>query len=273
MKDELFDVTGKVVVVTGAGGVLMGELAVGLARRGGRVVAVGRTRSKLGATVARVMAAGGEAMAVEADVCERAALERARDEVGARLGRVDVLINGAGGNLREATAGADRAFFDLPAEALRAVMDVNVMGSVLPSQVFGGMMAERGEGVIVNVSSMASFQPLTRVVGYSAAKAALNNFTQWLAVHLATTCSPRIRVNAVAPGFFLTEQNRFLLSRAEDGGWTERGRQILDHTPMGRLGEPDDLVGTVVWLVSGASGFVTGVVVPVDGGFSAFSGV
>jgi NAD(P)-dependent dehydrogenase (short-subunit alcohol dehydrogenase family) len=148
-----------------------------------------------------------------------------------------------------------------------------MMGTIIPSQVFGRLMAERGEGVVLNVSSMSAIRPLTRVVGYSAAKAGINSFTQWLAVHLATEYSPRIRVNAIAPGFFLTEQNRFLLTDRETGGLTARGTSIIAHTPMGRFGEPEDLLGTLLWLLSPASGFVTGIVVPVDGGFSAFGGV
>jgi NAD(P)-dependent dehydrogenase (short-subunit alcohol dehydrogenase family) len=165
------------------------------------------------------------------------------------------------------------SFFDIPADALRFVIDLNLLGTVMPSQVFGKRMARKGEGVILNISSMNSFRPLTKIVGYSAAKAAINNFTQWLAVHLAQNASPRIRVNAIAPGFFETAQNKFLLREEKTGELTARGKQIVGHTPMGRFGEPEDLLGTLVWLVSPASAFVTGVVVPVDGGFSAFSGV
>jgi NAD(P)-dependent dehydrogenase (short-subunit alcohol dehydrogenase family) len=227
-----------------------------------------------GRSVADAIArAGGEAELVEANVLDPASLRRAADEVMAAYGRVDILVNGAGGNKPEATTGPDRLFFDLPPDALRMVMDLNLMGSILPSQVFGRIMAAQGEGVILNVSSMNSYRPLTRIVGYSAAKAAINNFTQWLAVHLAQTCSPRIRVNAIAPGFFLTEQNRFLLTSEKDGSLTERGRQIVAHTPMARFGAPEDLLGAAIWLLSPASAFVTGVVVPVDGGFSAYSGV
>ncbi len=268
-----FDIRDQVAFLTGAGGVLIGGLAQALGRRGARVVVADRNPDRAAAMVAAIQQDGGEAMAVTADVLDSASMQRAVDQVRQCWGRVDMLVNGAGGNQPEATTGPTRTFFDLPPEALRQVMDLNLMGSVIPSQVVGRWMAERGEGVILNVSSMNAYRPLTRIVGYSAAKAAINNFTQWLAVHLAQTCSPRIRVNALAPGFFLTEQNRFLLTKPEDGSLTERGQQILAHTPMGRFGHPDDIVGTSLWLLSPASAFVTGVVVPVDGGFSAYSGV
>jgi NAD(P)-dependent dehydrogenase (short-subunit alcohol dehydrogenase family) len=186
---------------------------------------------------------------------------------------VDILINGAGGNKKEATTTPNLRFFDLPPDAVQWVFSLNFLGTLLPSQVFGQLMAEQGEGVILNVSSMNAFRPLTRIPAYSAAKAAVSNFTQWLAVHMAQEYSPDIRVNALAPGFFLTEQNRFLLTDEATGNLTPRGKTIIDHTPMARFGNPEDLVGTTLWLLSPASGFVTGVVVPVDGGFSAFSGV
>jgi len=186
---------------------------------------------------------------------------------------VDVLVNGAGGNRKEATCvPPESLFFDLPADAVRWVFELNCLGTMLPSQVFGRAMADAGEGVIVNISSMNAFRPLTRIAAYSAAKAAVSNFTQWLATYMAQNHSERIRVNAIAPGFFLTEQNRFLLEDA-DGTPTARGRQIIDHTPMARYGQPDELIGTLVWLISDAARFVTGIVVPVDGGFSAYSGV
>ena len=184
----------------------------------------------------------------------------------------NILINGAGGNKKEATTGPDMSFFDIPADALRFVIDLNLTGSVLPSQVFGKMMAEQGSGSILNTSSMNSFTPLTKIIGYSAAKAAINNFTQWLAVHIAQNYSANVRVNAIAPGFFETAQNKFLL-RNEDESLTPRGQQIIDHTPAGRYGEPEDLLSTMIWLLGPQSRFVTGIVVPIDGGFSAFSGV
>ncbi|MFN3763434.1 MAG: SDR family oxidoreductase, partial [Anaerolineae bacterium] len=185
----------------------------------------------------------------------------------------DILVNLTGGNVPEATVGPDRPFFDLPPEALERVVALNLFGgAVLPCQVFAQQMVEKGEGVIINIASMAALRPLTRVVGYAAAKAAVVNFTQWLAVHLAQEYSPRIRVNAIAPGFFLTRQNRYLLLD-EGGNLTPRGQAILAHTPMGRFGAPEDLIGTVVWLASPASRFVTGAVIPVDGGFNAYAGV
>ena len=183
------------------------------------------------------------------------------------------MINGAGGNKKEATTSPDMSFFDLPSEAIRFVFDLNFLGTLLPTQVFGREMAESGAGIILNVSSMNAFRPLTKIAAYSAAKAAVSNFTQWLAVHVCRNYSTEIRVNAIAPGFFLTEQNRFLLTDEGTGELTARGKTIVDHTPMGRFGQAEDLIGTVIWLLSDASKFVTGVVVPVDGGFSAFSGV
>jgi NAD(P)-dependent dehydrogenase (short-subunit alcohol dehydrogenase family) len=215
----------------------------------------------------------GRASIVYADVLQPETLAQAADTIGQTLGPVDALINAAGGNRPEATTTAERSFFDLPPEALRVVTDLNLLGTILPSQAFGRQMAERGEGVILNVTSMSAFRPLTRIAGYSAAKAAVSNFTQWLAVHMAQSYSPRIRVNALAPGFFMTEQNRFLLTDAATGELTPRGQSILAHTPMGRFGAPEDLLGAMLWLLSPASAFVTGIVVPIDGGFSAFSGV
>lgn len=272
-RDPLFDVAGQVVVVTGAGGVLAGALARELGTRGARVVVLDRSAERGQASANAITGAGGEAMALVADVLDPASLHAAAEAVQRSFGRVDALINGAGGNRPDATTGPDRSFFDLPPEALRAVLDLNLMGSILPSQVFGRRIAEAGSGAILNISSMNASRPLTRIVGYSSAKAAINNFTQWLAVYLAQTCSPRIRVNALAPGFFETEQNRFLLRREGDGALTERGQQIIAHTPMGRFGAPQDLFGAALWLLSPSAAFVTGIVVPVDGGFSAYSGV
>jgi NAD(P)-dependent dehydrogenase (short-subunit alcohol dehydrogenase family) len=215
----------------------------------------------------------GCATVVYADVLEPETLARAGETIRAEFGPVDTLINAAGGNDPRATTSADLSFFDVPPDAFRFVSDLNLLGTVLPCQVFGRGMAERGGGVILNVSSMSAFRPLTRIPAYSAAKAAVSSFTQWLAVHVAQEYSPAIRVNALAPGFFLTEQNRFLLTDEDTGELTPRGRQIIDHTPMARFGDPGDLLGTVLWLLSPASSFVTGIVVPVDGGFSAYCGV
>lgn len=221
----------------------------------------------------RIETGAERVLVVAGDVLKPEPLEAARKQIVDRFGKVDALINTAGGNKPEATAGPDRSFFDLKDDALRFVVDLNLMGTILPSRIFGKQMAEQGEGIILNVSSMAATRPLTRVVGYSASKAAVTNFTQWLAVHLAQEYSANIRVNAVAPGFFLTEQNRYLLTDRESGQLTARGQSILAHTPMNRFGQPEDLIGAVLWLLSPLSAFVTGVVLPIDGGFSAFSGV
>lgn len=212
-------------------------------------------------------------MHVYGDVLNPESLQRANETIQAEFGIVDILINAAGGNHPAATTKPDLSFFDLPLDALRHVGDLNLLGTILPCQVFARGMAERGDGVILNVSSMNAFRPLTRIPAYSAAKAAVNNFTQWLAVHMAQNYSPRIRVNAIAPGFFLTEQNRFLLTDKVTGQLTTRGQTILTHTPMNRFGTPEDLLGATLWLISPAASFVTGVVIPIDGGFSAFSGV
>lgn len=270
--DSRFCVAGKVAVVTGGGGILGRHMAAELAARGAKVVIADLALAPAEDAVQSIRASGGEAMAVTCNVLDRAAVEAAARQVLGTYRRVDILVNGAGGNTKEATTSPNTAFFDLPPEALRSVIDLNLIGTVIPSQVFGHIMAEQKQGVIVNISSMNSFRPLTRIVGYSAAKAAVNNFTQWLATHIARNYAPAVRVNAIAPGFFETAQNRFLL-RDEKEDLTGRGRQILEHTPMGRFGRPDDLLGTLIWLVSPASAFVTGVVVPVDGGFSAYSGV
>lgn len=214
----------------------------------------------------------GKYMVVYGDVLNREVLETAVQQVVAAYGRIDILINAAGGNHPKATTNAETSFFDLPKEALGFVFDLNIMGTIMPSQIIGKQMAEQGEGVILNISSMNAFRPLTRIPAYSAAKAGVSNFTQWLAVHIAQEYSPRIRVNAIAPGFFVGNQNRALLYN-DDGSLTARGQQIIDHTPMGRFGNSDELLGTVLWLLSPAAQFVSGIIVPVDGGFSAYSGV
>jgi NAD(P)-dependent dehydrogenase (short-subunit alcohol dehydrogenase family) len=240
-----------------------------LAESGAKVVVLD-VRSDAAESLAAEL--GNGAIGLFCDVMERTSVEAAARAVMEMFGRVDILINGAGGNRPQATTGPQQPFFDLPVEALRWVLDLNLMGTVLPSQVFGKIMAQQGEGVIINISSMNAFRPLTRIPAYSAAKAAVSNFTQWLAVHMAQEYSPNIRVNAIAPGFFVGEQNRALLLN-EDGSLTPRGQQILAHTPMRRFGVPEDLLGALLWLVSPAASFVTGVVIPIDGGFSAFSGV
>jgi NAD(P)-dependent dehydrogenase (short-subunit alcohol dehydrogenase family) len=268
-----YDFSGRTIVVTGATGVLGGEIACALVGCGANVAMLDRNLDPARGLLDLMGPGAARAVVVAGDVLDRDSLERASDEVLKHFDHVDGLVNAAGGNRPEATTSDERAFFDLPAETLRWVADLNLLGTVLPSQVFGRGMARRGEGVILNLSSMSALRPLTRVVGYSAAKAGVSNFTQWLAVHMAQQYSPRIRVNAVAPGFFLTRQNRFLLTDEASGELTPRGQSIIAHTPMGRFGQPEDLLGAVLWLLSPASGFVTGIVLPVDGGFSAYGGV
>jgi len=251
---------------------LCSTIAEGLCGRGVRLVILDLDQDKAEKALGEVCRAGGEGLAIKANVLRREDLQDAMEQALSAYGRVDYLINGAGGNHPKATTGPELPFFDLPEEAVRFVFDLNFVGTLLASQVFGKVMAQQGEGVILNLASMNAIRPLTRIPAYSAAKAAVANFTQWLAVHMAQEYSPRIRVVALAPGFFLTEQNRFLLME-EGGELTDRGRTIIEHTPMARFGEPSDLVGAVRWLLSPEAAFVTGVVIPVDGGFSAFSGV
>jgi NAD(P)-dependent dehydrogenase (short-subunit alcohol dehydrogenase family) len=269
---KLYDFTGRVFIVTGGTGVLCSTMAKALVGCGANVAILARSREK-GDAVTSALEGPGRAITVLGDVLQPGTLESAAREVLNELGRIDGLINGAGGNTPQAMTRPELSFFNLPEEALRYVFDLNMLGTILPCQVFGRQMAEQGEGVILNLSSMAALRPMTRVIGYSAAKAGINNFTQWLAVHLAKEYSPKLRVNAVAPGFFLGEQNRNLLIDVTTGKLTPRGESIIAHTPMGRFGEPEDLLGAVLWLLSPASAFVTGIVVPVDGGFSAFGGV
>ncbi len=271
--EKLFDLSGQVAVVTGGGGVLCGAMSRALGLLGVKVAVLDLLEQAAQKVAGEIVAQGGEATGVQCDVLDRASLEAACAGVLDHFGRVDVLINGAGGNKKQATTSPDMSFFDLPPDAVRGVFDLNFLGVLLPSQAFGKLMAEQGTGCILNVSSMNASRPLTRIPAYSAAKAAVSNFTQWLAVHVAQEYSPNIRVNGIAPGFFLTEQNRFLLTGETSGELTARGRTIIEHTPVGRFGDPGDLLGTVIWLLSPAASFVTGVVVPVDGGFSAFSGV
>jgi NAD(P)-dependent dehydrogenase (short-subunit alcohol dehydrogenase family) len=273
MPDSLFDVRGQVAVVTGGTGVLGAALAGGLARQGMRVSVLGRSAERGEQVVQQIRQSGGEAHFVAVDVTVPQECRQAAEQVLEQWGAMHALINAAGGNHPEATATEQRSFFDLDPSALQYVMQLNALGTVFPCQAFGRYLANQRAGAIVNISSMAALRPLTRVVGYAAAKAAVTNFTQWLSVYMCQTAGPQVRVNAIAPGFFLTDQNRYLLTDQHTGALTERGQQVIDHTPMGRFGEPDELLGTVNWLLSEASRFVTGIVVPVDGGFSAFAGV
>ena len=270
---RLYDFTGRTVVITGGAGILGGEMACALVGCGANVAILDRDPEMAKRLLKRIDTRVGKFIIVYGDVLDAEKLATARERIIAEFGKVDALINSAGGNNPRATTGPDLSFFDIPADALRLVLDVNLLGTILPSQTFGRDMAAQKGGVILNVSSMNAFRPLTRIPAYSAAKAAVSNFTQWLAVHMAMEYSPAIRVNALAPGFFLTEQNRFLLTEKGTGELTARGRSIINHTPMGRFGTPEDLLGTVLWLLSPASSFVTGTVIPVDGGFAAYSGV
>jgi len=272
--NRAFDFTGKVAVVTGGSGVLCSTLALALGRQGAAVVVVGHTHMDKAQGVADQIAAhGGQALALQADVLSKKSLEALAQRTIEAFGRVDILINGAGGAKKEATTSDDLSFFDLPEDAVRWVFDLNFMGTFLACQVFGHFMAEQGSGCILNIASYGAIRPLTRSVAYSAAKAAVVNFTQWLAVHMSQEYSPHIRVNALMPGFFLTEQNRFLLLDERSGELTERGRRIIAHTPMGRFGQPEDLVGPALLLLSDIAPFVHGTTVTVDGGISAYGGV
>ncbi len=269
---ELFDLKDKVVVVTGGTGVLGSCMALALAQAGAKVAVLGRRKEKALEVVASIEQRGGTAMALLADVLDKASLERARAQLFDRWKSVDVLINAAGGNTAGAVVNPNQTFTDLQEKDLKEVLDLNQLGTILPCLVFCAGMIEKKEGVVINISSMAAQRAITRVLGYSAAKAGVDNFTKWLAVEMAQKYGEGIRVNALAPGFFVSAQNEHLLLN-EDKSLTARGEKIIGHTPMGRFGKPEELNGTVIWLCSDASRFVTGIVVPVDGGFSAFGGV
>ena len=269
---KLYDFTGRSVIITGGTGILGRTMVEALLGCGASITIITRNFKK-GQDLIDTLDESERAFAVQCDVLSLDELEGGRQAVIEKFGRIDCLVNAAGGNRPEATTSNERSFFDIPPDALRQVFDLNLLGTFLPCQVFGKEMAKRGEGVILNISSVSSVLPLTRVVGYSAAKAAINNFTAWLSVHLAREYSPKIRVNALEPGFFLTDQNRYLLTEEQTGKLSARGQSIIEHTPLARFGAPGDLVGATLWLLSPASSFVTGAVIPVDGGFTAFGGV
>jgi len=271
--NRLYDFSGQTIVITGGAGILGGEIACALVGCGANVAILDCNLDPAQHILELMEPRANHAVAVRADVLDQESLRKAAETIQGKFGAIHGLINAAGGNRPQATTSPTLSFFDLPADALRWVFDLNILGTMLASQVFGKAMAEKGEGVILNVSSMNAFRPLTCIPAYSAAKAGVSNFTQWLAVHMAQVYSARIRVNAIAPGFFLTNQNRFLLTDERTGDLTARGKSIIDHTPMGRFGKPEDLFGTVLWLLSPASAFVTGIIVAIDGGFSAYSGV
>jgi NAD(P)-dependent dehydrogenase (short-subunit alcohol dehydrogenase family) len=275
-RDELmamYDFTGKTFAVTGGAGALGSDAVVALAGCGANVMILDLRLGGVPAIKERSGPCASQVDAREVNVMDRDSLTAAGVAINERFGRLYGLVNAAGGNSPEATVSPDMSFFDIPEEGMRFVLDLNLLGTIMPCQILAKQMVEEGEGVILNYSSMNALRPLTNIAAYSASKAGITNFTAWLAVHMAQNYSGKIRVNAIAPGFFIGEQNRFLLLDEETGGLTARGNNIIEHTPMGRFGVPEDLLGTVLWLLSPASSFVTGITVPVDGGFSAYAGV
>lgn len=270
--NELFSIEGKVAVITGASGVLGGTLAEHFIKAGAKVVALGRSQDKLDAKVAELTANGGDAFAVAANVMDIQNLEEASKKIIEKYGKIDILLNIAGGNIPTATLTPDQSFFDMDMNGWNDVTNLNINGTVYPSYVFGKVMAEQGSGSIVNISSMAAYSAITRVAGYSAAKSAITNFTQWLASDISLKFGDKIRVNAIAPGFFIGDQNRKILIN-EDGTLTDRSKKVIAKTPMGRFGDAAELNGAVQFLCSEAASFITGALLPIDGGFSAFSGV
>ena len=259
---HLYDFKGRTIVITGGTGILGGDIACALVNCGANVVLMDLNLKPVQALLDRMGDRASQVLAVEANVLDVASLSKAAQTILEKFGGLDCLVNAAGGNKPQATTGPNLSFFDLPVDALRWVFDLNILGTMLPCQVIGKLMAEKGRGTILNISSMNAFRPLTRIPAYSAAKAGVSNFTQWLAVHMAQQYSGKIRVNAIAPGFFLTQQNHFLLYDEKTGALSARGQSIIAHTPMGRFGNPDDLFGAVLWLLSDASAFVTGVIIP-----------
>jgi len=269
----MYDFTGKTFAVTGGAGVLGGDVVAALAGCNANVMILDRNLTRLPAIKESLGPLGSQVDGVQVDVMSRDSLTAAGEAINKRFGGLYGLVNAAGGNSPKATCSSTMSYFDIPEDALRFVLDLNILGTMMPCQILAKQMVETGEGVILNYSSMNAFRPLTNIAAYSAAKAAITNFTAWLAVYLAQNYSGKIRVNAIAPGFILGEQNRFLLTDKETGAWTPRGQKIFDHTPMGRLGTGEDMLGCVLWLLSPAAAFVTGITVPVDGGFSAYAGV
>ena len=262
----------KVAIITGGNGVLGGAIAKGLSAQGVKVGILGRTPQTVNDRVDEINQLGGESIALIADVLDKESLIAAKKQIIKKWGNIDILVNGAGGNLKGATISPEDNFFDLSIEDFDKVNQLNLKGTVLPTYVFGEAMAKQGQGSVLNISSMSAQQAITRIVGYSASKAAVDNFTKWLAVEMALKYGEGIRVNAIAPGFFIGEQNRALLLNP-DGSLTQRAESIVEQTPMRRFGKPEELQGAVNWLVSDQASFVTGVIIPIDGGFSAFSGV
>ena len=268
--NELFDIKDNVTVITGGTGILGRAIAKYLAANGAIVIILGR-KEDVGRRIAEdITAAGGKCEFLKTDVMDKAVVEKNRDEILKRYGRIDTLLNAAGGNMKGATITPEQTFFDLNTDEFEKVLSLNLTGTVIPTQIFLKPMAEKGKGVIINFSSMAAFRPMTRVCGYAAAKAGISNFTAYMATECAKKFGEGIRVNAIPPGFFITEQNRELLTNP-DGSYTERGQDIIRQTPFGRMGEPEELCGTIHYLMSDAAKFVTGTVAVVDGGFNTFA--
>jgi NAD(P)-dependent dehydrogenase (short-subunit alcohol dehydrogenase family) len=270
---DLFSVKDQVIVITGGGGILCGTMSRALAGAGAKVVVVDRRGESAAAVVHQITDDGGTALAVKADCLSKEEVETTLRLTLERFGHVDALVNGAGGNRKDASTSPDLSFFDLPVETFMDVFDLNFKTALVCCQVFGKYMAQQGKGSIINIASINAIKPLTNIPAYSAAKAAVKNFTEWLAVHISQNYSPNIRVNAIAPGFYITEQNRFLLTREGTGEFTPRGHSVINHTPMKRFGDPEELLTTIFWLLAPGSGFVHGITAVVDGGFAAFSGV
>ncbi|KQB40057.1 SDR family oxidoreductase [Flavobacterium aquidurense] len=268
--DSIFNLKGKIALITGGAGVLGSNFANVLAKQGVVVGIVSQSIEKANKTVQTIESNGGKAFAVQANVLNKEELEKARDFIVEKYGRLDILINAAGGNMPGATVSPDQAVYDMKVDDLQKVVDLNIIGTMLPTQVFSELFAKQKQGNIINISSASAQRPLTRVVGYSASKAAIDNFTQWMSVELASKYGEGIRVNAISPGFFIGEQNRALLLTPE-GKLTPRGEKIIEHTPMGRFGTPEDIDGALLFLCSDMSKFVTGTILKVDGGFAATS--
>lgn len=266
---NLFDIKDRVIVITGGTGVLGTSMTEYLAAQGAKMVVLGRNAAKGEEIVNGIKEKGGEAIFLKSDVNDLEVVKQNAVDVVAKYGRIDVLINGAGGNMPGATIGPDKTIFDLDISAFKTVVDLNLMGTVIPTLAFAKVMADQKSGNIINISSESALRPLTRVVGYGAAKAAVTNFTKYLAIELAQKFGQKMRVNAIAPGFFISEQNRALLTNP-DGTFTARGNSIIAHTPFARFGESEELLGTLHWLASDASKFVTGTLTVVDGGFDVF---
>lgn len=269
---SLFNLKGKVAVLTGGGGVLAGEMAKAFLNAGVKVVLLDINEENLKEKISSYNKSEDELIGIKCNVLDEQLLKNVNAEIISKFGKIDILVNAAGGNTAGGTVGLDQTVFDLQYEQFKKVSELNFNGTVLPTFVFGKTMAEQKSGSIINISSMATYRSITRVVGYSAAKAAVDNFTKWMAVELARKFGDGLRVNAIAPGFLITEQNRTLLTN-EDGSLTERGKDVLHMTPFKRFGNPEELVGTILFLASDAAKFITGTIIPIDGGFNIFSGV